>query len=286
MNLLNDKLSPSMLKDMKVSNDTIAFIKMHNLGEYSLSDLDIYGDYLGYMRDLNINLGSSRTYDNGGNITSKTDVDGLVEFYTHDENGNMTVLDFEKYDSIHWEYDENGNVISHKRPGVFSIEYTYDANDNMISMSKTTCSMPEGRIYTEVFTYDENNNMVSRRSPGIFNEVYTYDIHNNILTSKSINEYTVINGIEYDSSGNTLPIWARSIKRKYSNEWVYTYDKSGNMLTSNDSERYNIEYAYDSSNKMVSYEAPTYRYSTINLPKNVLCQVYKNGILILEIKLK
>ena len=112
---------------------------------------------------------------------------------------------------------------------------------------------------TTIHVFDSNNNIISRKNPCGYTDEYTYDSNNNKSSFNNSHGYTE----------------------------EYTYDKNNNMLSSKDSNGYTEEYTYDKNGNMTSYaDSNDVNYSTENLPKGVLCRVFKRDEIILEIRIK
>ena len=121
--------------------------------------------------------------------------------------------------------------------------------------------------------------------------LYIQWVHNKLSPDESWPEDTEGHwDCKRDRRGNII---SRVHSRMYSdgvyvssNEHTYTYDKNNNMIRHQYGDYIEL-YAYSRNNKIISYsDSRGHHYSTINLPDNVLCQAFKNGIMVLEIKLK
>ena len=251
-------LSVQNLKAHGACPDGIEFVEMHGLDSYSLHDLDITGDYNEYVLWLDGKVSCEYTHDENGNVLTRVTL----------TNGKLTKLT----------YDERGNKLSSN--AVDGIEsYVYDENDNMIQYRWQF----HNHTTVHKYTYDATGNKLSHECHGLYRKEWTYGENNNVLTYNEnlcgkITEYTAA----YDSDGNII---SYTSDRGYSIK--YTYDTRGNLLSVIGGGGPSEVYTYDSNNKMVSYhDSDGYNYTTIDLPKGVLCQVFKRAEIILEIKLK
>ena len=130
----------------------------------------------------------------------------------------------------------------------------YDASDRLLS-----CTNSLG--FLEKYTYDENGNMISHNHSAGHSHTWTYGSNNNKLSR------SVIDG--------------QSVR--------WTYNAHGIVASHSDYILHCIgRFSYGvNTMRVVSYrDTDGYHYSTDNLPKGVLCQVYKDDKIVLEITLK
>ena len=136
--------------------------------------------------------------------------------------------------------------------------------------------------YTETWTYDDKCNVLTRVNSKGLTQTYTYDSNSNLLTHVNSNGVTVT--WTYDSNGNILT----SVDNIGYTE-TFTYDDKGNELTCIGSNGASLTttYTYDSNNNLLTYVCSNgYTYDTSNLPKGILCQVFKDKEIILSISKK
>jgi RHS repeat-associated protein len=122
------------------------------------------------------------TYDAGGNVLTKTTIEGL-ERYTYDSLGQLTAVSYPNGTSAQYSYDSAGNRISSTEAGVQSsyltnnlnqyqsvnsIAYSYDANGNLYTYSSPEPSAPY------FYGYDFNNRLTQAHTAS-GNVSYTYN---------------------------------------------------------------------------------------------------------------
>ncbi len=114
-----------------------------------------YNDLL-WDRDARGNV-TQYAYDDHGNVTRTTYMDGSFETYQYDGVGNLIAWTNGRGETTTYTYNSRGqlaSIDSPDTPGVVDFHYTYDTVGNM-----TAASGPEG---TTTFTYEPNTDRLLR----------------------------------------------------------------------------------------------------------------------------
>ena len=158
-------------------------------GTYTTYGYDAAGQLLNivnYAPNASVNSRFDYTYDQLGQLTSMTTLDGISK-YGYDANGQLTSVTLPDNRTIQYQYDAAGNRIA--------------VTDNGVATSYETNSLNQ---YTAVgkgnYTYDADGNLISKTDGGK-TSTYTYDAENRlvgVVTPDGIWSY------EYDAFGNRI----------------------------------------------------------------------------------
>lgn len=207
-------------------------------------------------------LGSSKTYTYSGNqVATITHVNGLVESYSYDANGNILkesnnqgkwtgyvynnrseVIQKNHYDGSNekWNYDDYGNVHSYQdRLGAITT-YSYDNNHNQTKSIK-------GKL-TSSKTYNSMNQIVSETNEQGQTTKYTYDVYGN--KKEEIDSYGNITKYEYDIKKNlikTTDPWKKTEENKY---------EQGRLVKTISKEGLETSYEYDAFSREIKRTNP------------------------------
>ncbi len=182
-------------------------------------------------------------YDETGNVTAVTDMNGLTTSY---------------------EYDAVGRKVKEIRPGGTSISYTYDEQKNMTGLT-------DANGHTTAFEYDLNNRLVKETRPGGQETTYTYDENGNLasrtdakgqVTAYDYNAVNKLAAIRYINAGETTA----------SKTVTFTWDMGGNMTGYSDG-TLSAEFTYDRAHQKTS---ATVHYGSFT--KTYAYAYYGNGL--------
>ncbi len=139
-----------------------------------------------YAPNASVNSRFDYTYDQLGQLTSMTTLDGISK-YGYDANGQLISVTLPDNRTIQYQYDAAGNRIA--------------VTDNGVATSYETNSLNQ---YTAVgkgnYTYDADGNLISKTEGGK-TSTYTYDVENRlvgVVTPDGIWSY------DYDAFGNRI----------------------------------------------------------------------------------
>ena len=181
------------------NGNSIAAYSYDNLGRLARGD-NGNGTYTTYEYDAAGQLTHLVNYKADGSVNSRFD-------YSYDEAGNrtsMTTLD----GTTAYEYDAIGQLTGVTLPEGRHIEYRYDAAGNRTQVidsgAATDYSANELNQYTEAgattFSYDADGNMTGKTENGV-TTTYGYDVENRLI---SVNTPTDTWSYEYDALGNRV----------------------------------------------------------------------------------
>lgn len=166
-------------------------------------------------------------YDENGNVTSRTDFNGVRTTYTYDLSRNLEAsrteaigMPVERTISTEW-HTEYRLPIKITEPGRIT-ELEYDANGNLISRKVTDAATNEQRIWQ--YEYGNEGLLLASITPDGAKASYDYDANGNLIHVTDANGL-VTTYSEYDANG-------RVGKIAYPNGRVgsYVYDPRGRVL--------------------------------------------------------
>ncbi len=196
------------------------------------------------------------SYDNAGNLLTKTTAKGTKQFSYEFFNG-YRIKQFAEADdrSVNFTYDANDNILTKTFP-IGSYTYHYDARNRVTGLS----ALLDSNTFTVKYTYDTYGRITGIAYPGRSDSVtYTYDDLDRIVTipgfvnfcsydgDSNLNEMDYSNGLKnthtYDADGRPQKITAG-----YQGTLIdlnYTYDSAGNIQTLNTD-----RFTYDGLNRL------------------------------------
>ena len=216
MDLSSNKLRRKFLSDIGVREGIINFLSMHKLEKYAIHELDITGDYVSNIERLNICLSRTYTYNASGKLISDEELAKQLEGWvcTYDDIGNILTRTSPDGESEEWTYDEHGNELSYKTPDGNLKEWEYDSRGLWV----TGMNSGSGWRYftytydnrgnaieqidgdrTQTATYDGNNNRLSHTRSGsaygsfYFKKEWTYDSNNEVVSYNDTGGYRYSN---------------------------------------------------------------------------------------------
>lgn len=114
------------LKKQKACKESIDFFKRNNLHNLDWSKVkEIEGDYNQYLLWWETSNQYTYTYDDKGNILTKTNKNGSVWKYTYDKNGNELSKILPDGNFFSWTYDDKNNKLSETLPGGRTTTWKY-----------------------------------------------------------------------------------------------------------------------------------------------------------------
>lgn len=188
----------------------------------------------------------SQTYDNAGNIKTKTDGNKNVTIFNYNEYKQLTSITNSKNETTSYTYDLNGNMLSQK-----------DAAGNITT-----------------FTYNKCNRLIKKVYPngvGDTSKTETYTYYCNGKQKTETDKNGSVTTFNYDSHGNIIS------KNVGPTSYTFIYDNNGNMLSMTDSTGVTT-YTYDAVNRITTKIMPnidksSYIYDIItNMPKGYVSQ--------------
>jgi len=175
---------------------------------------------------------TKQDYDNGGNISVKTDGNGNTTEYEYDQFNRLIKILNAKGEETTYIYDLNGNMLTQMDGVGNTIIFEYnainkpakriDAGGRKGSAGKYTYDETK----TESYTYYSNGSMATKKDRNGNTTIYKYDIHSRLLTEAI--------GTEKIS---------------------YTYDDNNNQLSASDSTGTTTR-TYDELNRVTTKSVP------------------------------
>ena len=101
----------------------------------------ISGEFLGWIAWIDNKLKSTFTYDERGNILTKTEPDGWKWTYTYDERGNRLTMTDTNGDTTTYTYDERGNRLTktNQYGETWKYSYKYDEKCRLVEATDYQC---------------------------------------------------------------------------------------------------------------------------------------------------
>ena len=147
-------------------------------------------------------------YDDN-DLLIKKEINGSVTRYYYDENGNVTLADYNNNSQEKWSYNKYGQIISHKDPDNITEEFIRDEKGNLLEYKKAGQTVYRQTVNTQGqvkqltvygqqpvitdYEYDQFGNMSAAITSGIKTK-YTYDSQNRlckiIKAGKEQSEYS------------------------------------------------------------------------------------------------
>ncbi|MHC4507838.1 MAG: FG-GAP-like repeat-containing protein [Planctomycetota bacterium] len=236
----------------------------------------------GLITSVTNELGNTTTYDydDNNNLIRVIDAAGGVTTYTYDESNNRISETDPEGRTTDFEYDAKGNMTRRTLPlGMFET-MAYDAVGNLIEKidfngDKTTFEydamnrlnrkdLPDGTTVT--YTYTPTGKVATiTDTRGV--TTYTYDVRDRITSVAQPGPETV--SYAYDEAGNRISVTAAGGTTSYTydalnrvatvtdpdgNITAYTYDAVGNLVNTNYPNGTEVNYAYDSRNRVLQVQ--------------------------------
>ena len=194
-----------------------------------------------WKEDANGNR-TSYTYDELGNITSKTDAAGSVWTYSYVAGSDRVETEANPLGVItKYSYDANGNKtnVVQDLGGPLESEtiINYDNNGNLLNITDPLGS-------TISYEYDLKSNVVKVTDPLGNATTYAYDDRGNRTTITDVNGQII--RFSYDAMDRMI-----SMTDPKGNISAFEYDANGNLISRTDAQGNKITRIYDAYNRMI-----------------------------------
>lgn len=188
------------------------------------------------------------TYDETGNVTTRTDGKGAVTRFDYNPRGELSATHRPgPRGSEYVTYDELSRVATVTDGNGITVTYDYDWLDRLIQITDTTSGSRDIRQTT---TYDRNGNTISTESPSARVD-YTYTPRGQVQSSRTTTgDVHEIVGYGYDTAGNI--IWMEqpcAVTR-------YAYDAAYRCTTMTLPEGDNVTFDYDDEDRRTAAHYP------------------------------
>ena len=215
------------------------------------------------------------TYDNNGNVKTRTDAGGRVTTYYYDARDRLGQVTAPDGGSVVTVYDGEGNIAYVQDPRGLRTSYTYNGFGQVLTQSSpdtgtTTYTYDSaGRMSTETkanglviaYAWDPLNRMTSRTSGGV-SEVFTYDegaYGRGRLTR--INDATGQTTFTFNAAGEQIQQVNTIFGNVYTTTW--DYDAAGRLLSMIYPSGLIIGYGYDGVGRLAVMASYTGTWATI-----------------------
>lgn len=200
-------------------------------------------------------------YDNWGNISSMSNLNGEKNTYYYDTFNRLWAVDVNNTNVLKYEYDENGKLVYAFEKDKSTVYYSYDEQGHCIR-KRTSGKSGESNVY---YVYDAFGNVIIKAvlkkdyegsPPEAYDESLTcfnvtkYAYNNGLIVKAEDIENNTISTYTYDAYGNAVKIGssAEANLRAAISVTNNTYDLFGNLLTSDNSEN-TASYVYDAAGR-------------------------------------
>ncbi|MFQ5593658.1 MAG: RHS repeat-associated core domain-containing protein [Anaerolineae bacterium] len=218
------------------------------------------------------------SYDDRGNIVSRTDPLGNTTTFTYDSQDNKLSETDPLGATTSWTYNASGDVLSQTDPLGNTTSWTYNSRGQVLSQT-------DSRGNTTTFAYDTNGNLTSRTDPLGNTTTYSYDARGLVASSTDALGNTVrftydsfgnpiqqtdpLGGVieaTFDANGNVLSqshtrtTATGMVRETFTNE----YDANGNLIRSIDPLGNSLERTIDVLGRVTSTQDQVGRITTVN----------------------
>jgi RHS repeat-associated protein len=229
------------------------------------------------------------TYDNRGNVLTKTDELGHITSYTYDPNGNVASVTVPISAGVNattqYTYNSFGEVLTATDPLGKVTTNTYDNNGNLLTV---TTPAPNGSTAASVttFTYDTKGELLTIKDP--LNNVKTLTYYPTGLINTITDAQQNVTTYVYDTHGNRTSVTDAAQNQTTFDYWpgdrlktitypgstgttAFVYDYRGRRTSVTDQNGKTTSYAYDDADRLTSVtdaaspgNVTTYGYDTEN----------------------
>ena len=206
-----------------------------------------YGNYQAYYL-YGIYTHLEYQYDEDNRITTVIDVfTGETTTYTYDEAGNLASRTLPNGTQTQYSYDTSGRLTGVDHQGTVSYGYELNAIGNRTRVDETVSGSGAESTY---YQYDEMDRLEQAQYPDGRTVTYQYDTFGNrTQMTETTGENTTVTDYYYDTDSRLLYTEVDSIQ-----EEDFYYDATGNLIQrSRASDERQIGYAYDDENRLVRY---------------------------------
>jgi len=208
------------------------------------------------------------TYDQAGNVLTRTDRLGRVIEYTYDKLNRQVLAEYLADAAIEsYTYDAYGDLTAVANDAV-TYSYAYDLNHRMTSKTDSRLGRSLSWVYDDVgnviqktdyqnevtyYQYDSTNRLIAERNPAYLQVSYHYDpagrLLNRILSNRARTDYA------YDDDNRLTGLLNVSAGDKLSQSQTYTHDRLGNILTITDAAG-TTTFTYDALYRLTTADYP------------------------------
>ena len=192
-----------------------------------------------------VQVTTNYSYDDLDRLVSTIDGDGVVSTIEYDVLGNQRSVSTTRDDktlTTYFTHDNRGNITKIDYPNGTHETFEYDAEDNLISAVTTT-----GKTIT--YSYDELNRLKSKTYPNGAVESYEYDKVGNVTAFTDARGKTT--KYEYDELNRNT-----SITNALGKTTSYTYNDDGLVETMTDANNHTYTYTYNADGKCTIITLP------------------------------
>jgi YD repeat-containing protein len=189
---------------------------------------------------------------------------GTYTGYTYDRDNILA--EYNKDDNLTTRYIRGYDLISQKKDAGETYNYLHNAHGDITTEKNSQEYITltgEPTVWNTIsYTYDKNGNAKTVSDSNGGQVEYTYDAMGRVVQDKTLMEGSkyIINGNEYDKSGNLVKKWNEVNSQDLSEGGpgtvqavtVMEYDKSGNLTKETSPEGYVTTYEYDDNDRLVA----------------------------------
>lgn len=222
--------------------------------------------------DNNTHLNSLSSYDQLGQIISKTDAAGRTSQSTYDAFGQVTIDTDALSGETHYQYDLFGNITTLTDPNGNQYHLNYDQNNNLIKETRTLGNDVE-------YSYNNANQLTEQKQTNGNRVQYQYDAAGNIsrqsyIAADKVDAEQTVN-YQYDANNQLTDVQQSG---ETSSHFTYQRDVLGRIVQEDISYgniKKTLKYSYDEDGNLASITYPdnstvNYLYTNNQLQKAVL----------------
>jgi RHS repeat-associated protein len=191
------------------------------------------------------------TYNENGQLTSRTDPLGNTTHYTYDSSSDLISSTDQLGAVTEMTYDERGNMLTRTTPDGAIERWTYDENNHVTSHTDQL-----GNVTRDV--YDEKGNLVKETDPLGAVTTYSYNERGQVVAETDPLGRTTHS--VYDDSGDLIATISPTGAKK-----TMSYDTAGRLIAEvsprgnvegADPDRYTTTYKYDANGRLIEKTDP------------------------------
>ncbi|MBR1673423.1 MAG: PKD domain-containing protein [Eubacterium sp.] len=210
----------------------------------------------------------SYTYDEAGNLISRTDSYGNLYRYAYDSEGRLIGSSGPVGNNFAITYDDRGNVTSIKGTGTEA-----DSNKDAYYIYNDKDQLIESLIGSRktLYTYTEEGLLSTEEKVGKGTVSYTYENGRKVSSTDELGNVTKY---DYDTCGNLIKVTDAA-----GNSYQFSYDSLNRKISSTDPNGNITRYEYNDYNKVTKeiYPDGTSVSYTYNVAGNLIKATYPNG---------
>lgn len=183
------------------------------------------------------------TYDDNGNVLSRTDALGKTTTFTYEPNFNKAASITDPLGHVtSFSYDSRGNLVATTDPSGQTTTFGYDATGLLTSVTDALDGL-------RTLTYDGGGNLVAVADPLGKASALGYDAVSRLMAATDPRGKTT--HFAYDGLGRTT-----AVVDPASGTTQFAYDATGNLLSVTDALGHATTYAYDGKSRLVRRTDP------------------------------